>query len=76
MAKDYDQALEKLDYILDTIAKKYANQLWLIRAVINEILGNTDAAKKDFQRAYKYDKENAVKYLEKNEDVYLNIFPQ
>lgn len=76
MAKDYEQALEKLDYILDTIAKKYASQLWLIRAVINEILGNADAARKDFQRAYKYDKENAIKYLEKNEDVHLSIFPQ
>ena len=76
MSKDYVQALEKLDYILDTIAKKYANQLWLIRAIINEIQGNADAARKDFQRAYKYDKENAVKFLEKNEDVDLNIFPQ
>lgn len=76
MAKDFDKTLEMLDYILDTIAKKYANQFWLIRGVINEIQGNTNAASKDFQRAYKYDKENAVKYLIFNQDVYLNIFPQ
>ena len=35
--------LAKLDYILDTIAKKYANHLWLIRAIINEIEGNAEA---------------------------------
>lgn len=31
--KDYKQALTKLDYMLDTVPKKYANQLWLIRAL-------------------------------------------
>lgn len=75
LAKDYAQALTKLDYIIDTIAKKYVNQIWLIRGVINDILGYTDQSKKDFKRAYKYDKENAAKFLEREEDIKLNIFP-
>ena len=69
LAQDYDQALTKLDYIIDTIAKKYVNQLWLIRGIINEILGYTPQAKKDFKRAYKYDKENTANFLEKKEEV-------
>ena len=76
LAKDYAQALTKLDYIIDTIAKKYVNQLWLIRAIINDILGYTPQAKKDFKRAYKYDKENTTKFLQEQEDIKLNIFPQ
>jgi len=35
MLKDYKKALTKLDYILDTIPKKYANQLWLLRGLVN-----------------------------------------
>jgi len=30
--KSYTKALEKLDYMINTVPKKYANQLWLIRA--------------------------------------------
>jgi tetratricopeptide (TPR) repeat protein len=76
LAGDYKKALSKLDYIIDTIAKKYAHQLWIIRGVINEILGYGQQAKKDFKRAYKYDRENTTKLLEKHEDIYLNVFPQ
>jgi hypothetical protein len=50
--------------MLETIPKKYAHQLWLIKGQVNQIMGNNQQAKKDFKRAYKYDKENAQKYLE------------
>ena len=73
--KDYKQALTKLDYILDTIAKKYASQIWLIKGAVNKILGYTKESKNDFKRARKYDKENATKFLDGGEDVYLNVFP-
>jgi hypothetical protein len=39
MLKQFDKAKEKLDYMFDTIPKKYATQLWLIRAQINNMLG-------------------------------------
>ena len=45
--KEYKKALTKLDYILDTIPKKYAGQLWLIRYIVNVILGHAHVAKKD-----------------------------
>ena len=51
--KQYDKALEKLDYMFNTIPKKYAGQLWLIRAQIHKELRNQNAAKKDFKRAEK-----------------------
>lgn len=76
LAGDYKKALSKLDYIIDTIAKKYAHQLWIIRGVLNQILGYTDQSKNDFKRAYKYDKENTTDFLEKHKDIKLNIFPQ
>jgi hypothetical protein len=76
LAKDYAQALTKLDYIIDTIAKKYVNQFWLIRGIVNDILGYTDQSKKDLKRAYKYDRENTTTFLDKQQDVKLNIFPQ
>jgi len=67
--------LSKLNYILDTIAKKYANQLWLIRAILNDLLGKEQEFKMDLKRAYKYDRENTKNFIEKKEDVYLNVFP-
>ena len=36
MMKDYKKALTKLDYMLDTIPKKYAGQLWLLRGLVNQ----------------------------------------
>ena len=62
--KQYEKALEKLDYMFNTIPKKYAGQLWLIRGQINKILRNQSAAKKDFRRAEKQDNENYVKFVQ------------
>ena len=62
--KEYKKACTKLDYILDTIPKKYANQLWLIRHIVNTILGHSHVAKKDLKRAYKYDKDNTIKFID------------
>ena len=64
MLREWKKALTKVDYILDTIPKKYAPQLWLIRALLNQYLGHSPAAKKDFKRAYKYDTENTQKYVD------------
>jgi len=33
--KDYKRALKKLDYIVETIPRKYANQIWLLRGIVN-----------------------------------------
>ena len=30
--KNYTKAIEKLDYMIETVPKKYAGELWLIRA--------------------------------------------
>ncbi len=64
MLKDYKKALTKLDYIMDTIPKKYAAQLWLLRHILNTIVGHSHLAKKDLKRAYKYDNENTVKFID------------
>jgi hypothetical protein len=42
LAKRYQQALEKLEYMLQTIPKKYANQLWLIKGAIHTQLNNAE----------------------------------
>lgn len=39
LAGDYKKALTKMDYIISTIAKKYVGQLWLLRGILNDILG-------------------------------------
>ena len=49
--KQYEKAIEKLDYMFNTIPKKYAGQLWLIRGQLYKTLGNQEAAKKDLKRA-------------------------
>lgn len=76
LARNYEQALAKLDYILQTISKKYAGQLWLIRGIINQILGYDSQSRRDFKRAFKHDRDNAHKFLVKGQDVFLNVFPQ
>ena len=75
LAGEYKKALSKLDYLIDTIAKKYVNQLWLIRAIVNDILGYKEQSGKDIKRAYKFDKTNTTQFLEQKEDIYLNVFP-
>lgn len=64
LLKEYKKALTKLDYMIDTIPKKYAHQIWLIRYVLNQVLGYGSASKKDLKRAYKYDKENTTKFID------------
>ena len=76
LAKDYKKALKKLDYIVSTIAKKYVGELWLIRGIVNQIMGNDSQARTDFARAFKYDGENARKFLKRGENIELPIFPQ
>ena len=61
--------------MVDTIAKKYVGQLWLIRAIVNDILGNSDRASIDIKRAYKFDSKNTKSFLEDKTDVKLSIFP-
>jgi hypothetical protein len=77
MLKDYKKAMTKLDYIIDTIPKKYASQLWLLRGLVNQqVTGHAHLAKKDFKRANKYDHENAARFLESRLSVTLPVFPQ
>jgi hypothetical protein len=38
--KEYKKALTKLDYLLDTIPKKYSAQIWLIRGIVNSVVGH------------------------------------
>lgn len=65
MLKDYKKALTKLDYMFDTMPKKYASQLWLVRGLVNmQVPGQQSIAKKDFKRAYRYDHENAVRFID------------
>ena len=64
--KQYKQALERLDFLIDTIPKKYAQQLWLIRGHLNSLLASSEnnqnvystKSKDDLRRALKYDPEN------------------
>lgn len=76
MLKDYKKALTKVDYIMDTMPKKYAAQLWLIRYILNTIVGHSQQAKQDLKRAYKYDNENTIKYIDQKVNVTLTVFPQ
>ena len=62
--------------MLDTVPKKYANQLWILRGIGNQILGHGHLAKKDFKRAMKYDKDNTVKFIDQKQSITLNVFPQ
>jgi hypothetical protein len=55
MAKKFKEAVERLDFMLATIPKKYAHQLWLIRGACHAQLHNSPLAKKDWKRAAKFD---------------------
>ena len=75
--KEFKKALTKLDYIFDTMPKKYASQLWLLRGLINQqVLGHANHAKNDFKRAYINDKENATRFLDQRQNIQLAVFPQ
>lgn len=36
LMKDYKKAQTKLDYMFETMPKKYASQLWLVRGLVNQ----------------------------------------
>jgi hypothetical protein len=75
--RDFPQALTKLDYILDTVPKKYAPQLWLIRALTSQQVPGLQAqAKRDIKRAYRHDRENTSRFLDQKQPVQLGVFPQ
>lgn len=60
---------------METVPDKYLNNLWLLRGLIHSALNNTVESKKDFEKAYKFDSENAQKYLQAKTNIQLNIFP-
>lgn len=61
--------------MFETIPKKYAGQLWLIRAQAYSLSGNQTQAKKDLKRAEKYDNDTFISFMQKKESVYLTVFP-
>ena len=73
--QDFEKALEKLDWMFQTIPKKYANQLWLIRAYVLLALGDQPRARKDLKRAEKGDKENYRLFVGQKKSIYLTVFP-
>ena len=62
--------------MVDTVPKKYATQIWLIRSQVHKALGNTAASKKDVKRALKYDCEHSKKFFDQGQSVHLTVFPQ
>lgn len=84
----FDQALEKLNFMLETIPRKYADQLWLIRgqvrAQVAEKAGKgsqkyqseMQASDSDMNRASKYDTENFKAFIDGNSNVMIGVFPQ
>jgi len=62
--------------MVETVPKKYATQIWLIRSQVHKQLGNTALSKKDVKRALKHDTETAKKFLEQQQSVHLTVFPQ
>lgn len=67
--------------MLDTIPKKYAEQLWLIRSQVRaQLPGQTEKYSKehqnDLRRALKYDAENFKSFEEGRSNVLIGVFPQ
>lgn len=60
--RNYKKALEILNYMFETIPKKYAGQLWLISSQVHLLSGNQAQAKKDLKRAEKYDNESYQRF--------------
>jgi len=61
--------------MLQTIPKKYAGQLWLIRSYVHNILGNQAKAGADLKRAEEYDPESFTRFLVEKKSIYLTVFP-
>ena len=63
--KDFQGVLKKVTYLIQTTPIKYLHKLWIIRGLVNQVLGNQTAAKQDIEAANKYDLEHAKRILEK-----------
>ena len=72
----FKKALQKCSFLIDTVPHTYLNQLWIIRAILNNIDARKDLAKDDFERALKYDPENTKRLIEEQKEIKLDVFPQ
>lgn len=73
--KKYEEAFEKVTFMLETLPKKYTKEVWLIRGILASIIGNYKVAKSDFAYAEKKDPENYNAYIKEKKPITLNVFP-
>lgn len=74
-AKKYEEAFEKLTYLLETIPKKYHKELWLLRGILASIVGNYKVAKTDFSYSERRDPENYNTFIVEKKPITLHVFP-
>jgi hypothetical protein len=60
--------------MMDNLPQKYMTGVWLLHGLLNEGLGQSETAAKDFQNSRKYDPSSAT-FLDKGEPLSFVIFP-
>ena len=73
--KKYEEAFNKVTFMLETLPKKYTKEIWLLRGILASILGNYKIAKSDFAFAEKKDPTNYNTFINEKKEITLNIFP-
>lgn len=75
MLKYYKQALIKVNQLIQDCPKKYQKQLWIIRGLIYQALGNAQKSKHDFEQAAKADSFSLTELLHNKNHVSIIPFP-
>ena len=70
----FEKALDKCSLMINNMPENYLSSAWVLRGLLNELLGNEKEAKNDFKNAKSQD-EKSKNFLEKNEPITLEIFP-
>lgn len=74
-SKKYEEAFEKVTFMLETLPSKYTKEMWIIRGILASIIGNYKVAKSDFAYAEKKDPENYSLFIKEKKQITLNVFP-
>lgn len=74
-AKRYEEAFEKVTFMLETLPKKYTKEMWILRGILASVIGNYKVSKTDFEYAEKKDPENYNTFINEKNPITLNVFP-
>lgn len=73
---EYKTACEHATNIAMTASNNYTDKIWIIRAILLSLIGRSEDALADFEKAKLHDRVNAEHLLQEKKDIIIQVFPE